>query len=349
MNMPKPDRPRRVTLPAALAALLPLPAVLVAGACQPVDDASEYRNAIPTRETVTMKVPGAQGSGAALMATGDTSVTALALLGQTAEFYQMTRNVSRVVNGGAVLVLGLVREVVRHPPTSVGENQAVWGPWTDALSPNTYRVTVTRTGDNEYAYKFEGKARGAADSAYVIVLSGTHRPTRGPNGVPLERFGEGSFVLDWDAAATLPEHGREAGTASYTYSRRGPALPTTVGAQFRSVNDEDRPGQRVDADYAYGEAPDGSGTLDFTFTPSMVATGPARFSVKSRWQADGAGRADVRATGGEVPAGESATASECWDALFRSTYLTASWSPALGWGQASACVFSDATYSTLLP
>ncbi len=310
--------------------------------CAPKEEGNEYRKALPTTDTVAVKVP--QSSGQAL-----TESTQNALLNETAEFYQMTRDVSRSINGGVVWVLTLIHTVVQHPPTDVTDNSATWGPWTDALSPNTYKVSVTKVSDAEYTYVFQGKAKGSADAAFVTVLSGTHRPTLDAGGGIVERFGQGSLVLDWDAAGTLPEHGKEMGKATINYIRTAPGTQAQVIAKFMQVQDDDHPGRRVDADYQYGENPDGSGTLEFTYTPdpASVTEGPARFTFSSRWLSTGTGRADVKATGGEIPADTEATASECWDTFFKSTYMAASWDTTVGWGDASACAFATASYSDL--
>jgi hypothetical protein len=310
--------------------------------CSPKEDASEYRKALPTTDTVAVKVP--QSSGQALTETSEN-----ALIAETSEFYQLTRDVSRSINGGVVWVLTLIHSVVQYPVTDVADNTATWGPWTDALSPNTYKVMVTKVSDAEYSYVFQGKPKGSADTAFVTVLSGTHRPTLDAGGEIVERFGQGSLLLDWDAAATLPEHGKEIGKANINYARTAPGTTAEVVAKFTQVKDDEHPGRRVDADYQYSENADGSGTLEFTYTPdpASVTDGPARFTFSSRWLSTGTGRADVKATGGEVPADVEATASECWDTFFKSTYMTASWDPAVGWGDASACVFATASYSDL--
>jgi hypothetical protein len=41
--------------------------------------------------------------------------------------------------------------------------------------------------------------------------------------------------------------------------------------------------------------------------------------IRSRWQADGAGRADVTATGGDLGT-SSASFSQCWNTQFRTVY-----------------------------
>jgi hypothetical protein len=331
-----------------LASLIFCGALAGASACQKADadGADEYRNALPGQQAVTVEVPVSKGRAQTV------EQGSQALLGETSEFYKLTRGVSEIVNGGVVWVLTLVREVVRHPPTSLGDNVAVWGPWSGGLEPNAWKVTVTRVDAATYSYKFEGKPKAAPDSAFVTVLSGTHKPTIGPDGHPVEGFGNGTFVLDFDASKMIPDPAKpsdDVGKASITYSRPALGMPVSITATFDSVRDddsEDYPGQLIDVNYSYSSNPGGSGTLEFLFAPVIAERG--RFAVKSRWLASGAGRSDVNARGGEdLPPGETVTANECWNDGFASVYLSASWAPAEGWGDAASCAFADASYATL--
>src|SRR5262245_44412548 len=111
-------------------------AALATTGCRRLDDADEYRGGVPLRETVAVHVPGAADSGGAL--TIDNGVRS-ALVGQKADTYVVTRAVTAIVNGGTWAVLSLVRTIVAFPATTVDRDAqtAVWGPHTDALSPNT--------------------------------------------------------------------------------------------------------------------------------------------------------------------------------------------------------------------
>src|SRR5436190_12578237 len=90
------------------------------GACRPRDkddgtspgtgteaSAAEYRNATPRAEAVKVVVPGDSGGQKLTVETQSQAFTLAA--GQTAEMYLLTRGVNTVFNGGAVLVLGLVK------------------------------------------------------------------------------------------------------------------------------------------------------------------------------------------------------------------------------------------------
>jgi hypothetical protein len=95
----------------------------------------------------------------------------------------------------------------------------------------------------------------------------------------------------------------------------------------------------VVADYAYTEGADGSG--DMTFNVAGDAGGTAKteqITLRSRWLATGAGRADARITGGDLAA-PGALASECWDTFFKRVYYTDNVNFAPTEGVADSCAY----------
>lgn len=310
--------------------------------CRPKEEAeSEFRNAVPRKETVEMTVPAAAGQRQQIEAVEQ------ALKGQTAGFYTITRAVSTTVNGGGAFVLLLVREIVNHPPTKLEADGATWGPWAEALDPIEWMMTVKRVGDNRYEYKFDGRAKNS-QGAFVTVLSGTHTPALDASGLPRERYGAGSFTLDWNKRNLLPMPEKDVGQAHYTYTHNAPGAGVSVDAKFVQVRDDDRPGQLVDVDYKYRSDAIAGGSMEFSTSPKAMMNVGARWSVNSRWLPSGAGRSDVKASGGDVPAGTMATANECWDIHFSSHFLRASWVPLGGWGTEDPdCVIKGAVYSDL--
>jgi RNA polymerase sigma-70 factor (ECF subfamily) len=132
----------------------------------------------------------------------------------------------------------------------------------------------------------------------------------------------------------------EVGKANYSYSRL-PGQTATISAQFRKVKDKDK-GTLVDLDYAYTHHAGGSGTMDFAYdAAAQLNMADGRATVHSRWQANGAGRADAKLTSSALPGG--ATASECWSTVFGSTFFAHSWNPALDYGvEATDCVYVGA-------
>ena len=60
-------------------------------------------------------------------------------------------------------------------------------------------------------------------------------------------------------------------------------------------------------------------------------------ALVSRWTASGAGRADLVAANGSLPAGFMVHATECWDASFGRVYYTEDVDASKTEGDVSAC------------
>ncbi|HET6150622.1 MAG TPA: hypothetical protein VFH68_23990, partial [Polyangia bacterium] len=265
--------------------------------------------------------------------------------------YQTTRNVTVVINGGTLAVLTLVHTIVEFPPTSVSNDSAVWGPHSEPLSRNAWRLTVTRVAPHSFDYVLAAKPKLADDSAFIGILSGHHNTVNGPHGRAIEGLGDGTFTVDWDAAQTLPEHDKIVGKADFTYARASFTDTATIGVAFTGIKDESN-AEIYNANYLYAATPGAGGDFHYAAhrdaLPGPGPTGTAQelFTMHSRWLETGAGRADVQVSGGDSPV-PSPIVNECWDAAFSSTFKNTSYDPAQTWGQESTCVFTSASYSSL--
>lgn len=66
--------------------------------------------------------------------------------------------------------------------------------------------------------------------------------------------------------------------------------------------------------------------------------------LESRWNGDGAGRADIKLSGGDIPAADSpVTAVECWGADFMRSYYSDSINYEPTEGDPTACVYQQPT------
>ena len=329
--------------------ILSVATVLLLAACGGNQKGDEFRKGFPKADDVKVNVPS---KGQALSGEAQSQN---ALLGERSSFYGFTRGITVMCNGATAWVLGLVKAISDNPATTVTATTATWGPHTDPLSPNTYKFTVTKNADNDYSYQLEGKGKNEADSAFKVILSGSHKVAVDGAGTAQENFGNGTFLIDWDKSALLPEHGTEVGTAEFTYSRLSATADTTIDINFHQVMDNET-GKKVDATYKYDATPAAGGSFEFQMAKDLDNGAPLKnkienIAVKSRWLQTGAGRSDVTASGGDLVAFGTQHASECWDENFNSLYLTASWFvPQDAWGSASSCTaFPAAVYSTLSP
>jgi hypothetical protein len=315
-----------------------LAAASLLAACGP--NADEFRAASPSRQGVDIKTP----SNGQALTSSDVGISQQALLGQLAPWYVATLGATRAINGATAWVLGTCEQIVSFDPTTLTDNQAVWGPWTEPLSPDTFKFTVTKNADGTFDYALEGKPKTAADSAYVKIISGHHEPTAAKN------IGKGTFTVDWDAAHTLGGLHTDVGNAVFTYERNA-HLDVTVGVAFHQVWDTDNLPQRIDAAYAFSQIAGGDGSFEFAKLsdwaglPNSQPGNLERFSIKSRWTFSGAGRSDVKGSGGDLA--QDVTLSECWGNSFLEVYYTDSLGFTQTAGQESDCAFSPASYTTI--
>lgn len=310
--------------------LLSLALVAALAGCGGLQNADDFRNASPSRQGIDIKVPA---SGQALESS-DVGQAQWAVLGETAGLYKLTRAVTVTVNAWTAAWLVLCEQIVKNPPTTSTDTQAVWGPGGEPLDPKVYKFTVTKVA-NGYDYVFEAKDKTKGDDAFVKLITGHHEPGAAKNA------GAGKFKIDFDAAQALPDADpKTVGTGEFTYSRNE-KMDVTVAVAFRQVWDNDHPGQKIDLDYAFGQISGGDGSFDFKATNAKAE----HWAVRSRWHQDGSGRSDVKANNADNSV--LGTVSECWGPTFLETYYAESWNAAGALGQESDCKFAAAEYSTL--
>jgi hypothetical protein len=310
----------------------------LAAGCRPKATLDEFQAGVPSAKTVSVEVPTKQ----ALTVEEHQS----ALKGLPADYWVATLGVATVINGGAAFVGLLVGAIIHQQPTSMTGDTAVWVPGSKALEPNNWKLTVTRIGDHQFQWALEGQSKLAPNSPFITVLAGTHTIAVDDKDDPIADAGSGSFTIDWNARQKLPLPGDDVGSATYSYSRL-PGAIATIDAQFKQVKDRDHGGKLIDVDYKYEEHAGGSGTLAFSVdAAAQLGMADGHATVHSRWQPTGAGRADATLTSSTLPTG--ATASECWNTTFQSTFFAHSWAPALDYGtEATDCVFTSAEFSKL--
>ena len=307
-------------------AALALSVLAFAGCVTPAD---EFRNALPGSEDVQIKVPQ-EGGGAA-------GSHELALIGERAVLYQVTRDISRAVNGGTWILLKVLEEIVEYEPTTITESQATWGPYTPTLSPLTWRMTVDKVGDEQYEFSLDAKPKDGDHSTWVAILSGNSHVVAGT------RQSSGVLVAHCDDASAL-DPGEFHCTGLVTANWNVETMPATLTVSFRGWSDGDFYGDPIDADYSYLENADQSGEFSFGATADLDDEGSAAedIVVTSRWDATGAGRGDAFASGGDIPADLEVTVTECWDRSFGRAFYTDAIGLAETEGEGAASAFSEA-------
>ena len=302
--------------------------LLVCAGCGAGPASSEsFLTGLPSRQTLEVTAPTARAPAAL-------SERSASLLGETASLYVLTRQMTVQVNGLVGGALDSLGDIARTPPAAVSTDSAVWGPFSDPLSPVAARLLVTRVGPGAHRFVLELRPRSGQDSEFEPFLKGasTGAAPGGPS--------QGTFALDLDLAHRLdpvgtPAEGRV--VAGWAVMNEGRQVQVHLGGVHVGSNSS------TTADIVSAMRSDGSGALAFDAEANLVG-GPDALEtgkVGSRWNPSGAGRADVEVHGGDAADGGQIT--ECWDASFGRVYARGV-SPDGGVGSEGdpgACAFSE--------
>ncbi|WP_257447544.1 hypothetical protein [Archangium lipolyticum] len=319
-------------------------ASLSLAACGPQIETVSFKDGMPSQEMAKLDVPSKTSQR---IDDGVATVRAQSRGGLSGTWL-VTGGTVLFVNGVTLWTLGSLNFVAGFEPASDDGTTAVWGPHNNDWERTTWKLTAVRTAPNAFKYTLEAKPKGSADSEYAAIITGSHTVAVDDDGKAIKGYGEGRFDIDYDKAARLPFQDSKKGRVSFHYARPNPTAAVTVDVELKEfVNDATVPDT---AAYRYSQVPGGEGSFEFAadsnihwFDLSRVAL--ERWSIKSRWLSTGAGRADVRATGGDLAS--PVTQNECWDTDFRSTFLDGSAPSQVKWGVESRdCAFIGASYST---
>ena len=253
------------------------------------------------------------------------------ILGNSAEYYTLTRRVVTEFNGMAVALVSLVDHVRKYSPTSRNGAERIWGPFADDKHPGwQMRVVMQRLDDPSVpppgfvvSYTFQIRQSGGSFFNFMTgkyASSGNARRGDGSMQLLVNNARDNHYpVDDFNDLAQL----------DLEYHTR--LNPMTVHMVIQNVELANT--RQVVYDYA--ENADGSGQLNFDWMVDAVAAAAGSIDVTftSRWLGSGAGRADAKTAKGLL------VGTDCWGpntvAVFVSRYNQSDS------GNADLCVFSD--------
>jgi hypothetical protein len=317
-------------------------ALALASGCtlEETEDVDQYREAVPSAGAVAVDGPDTTGTSGRNAASGARGTLTDGMTAPApAYWYTFTRDVRDGVNIVTAAILVTVSFVVHTEPSSVSEDEAVWGPFDgDALDPVSWRLTVTRIGDHHYRYVVEGRRKADKGGPFISVLTGTGFDRQSPS------HGDGSFTLDLDNSRRLDpsRHADDRGTVTIEHDlprdigRRVNALPRVITATVDPGTGESLViGSTANTDH--------TGSLGVTAVVDIddVKDGVNEdVSIASRWRETGAGRSDITIAGGSLPADlPVVNATECWGENFARVYYGDSIDFAPTEGDASLCAY----------
>ena len=280
----------------------------------PFEQDARFVDAIPRAAELRLSAP-----------VGQIGVRALAA--EPAELYVFTRTTTLNINRSVFDQLREIDRLLGNPPSERTDDRRVWGPFRHPLDPHESRLVTKRVDDGfEWALGFRPKD---SDDGFDEPIVGSFAPEGGP------RSGHGRVTFDLDASRAFGGAGE--GVVDVEYDKKDGELDLVLTFTGYRPNPS---AARLDTQYAFRRGPDGSGAFEYAFFGDEDAV----VEVRSRWQSDGAGRADARVSGlPDTPL--TIIVSECWGSLFGRVFYTQTLEDGASLGQEDgdpdACVFGE--------
>jgi hypothetical protein len=324
-------------------ALLVAVGVLSAGCDTYSRDDILFRRGVPSAKDLALEPPGAKSDDEAAEGDASASVARQALEACLDDSLRCTsQNIATMLNGltrGLITIIDLVRLL---PPTRRETGRRVWGPHFSEREDRTHRFEMVKNLDANGDFngtltlclhvavgKVEWRLRDPVDctvtedaeSGLTRVLIGVITP--GEEDGNSARTGSGTLVLDANRMAAISGDRSLLGVFDIQYDNTSD--PKTIAMTITDVEDADENPIPDNAAYAFVGYDDGSGRFDFVLKSDLHRPNPfadsllERLDIRARWQADGAGRAEAQATGGDVGANVWSV-TECWDGGLSTTW-----------------------------
>ncbi len=278
-----------------------------------------FINAVPSPESLELSIPEkAQESTAKF-------THKKAKLGETAEYYLVSRKTMKDLNGGVYYILSVIEEIMEMPPTSSSDSERVWqaeGPLM-ALDPTVPRFTVKKKSADEekFSFKLEWRPKDSSDGWQKIwwgeMQADPHEA----------RLGEGKIIIDFDTAYEMDPLVTERGQLNMDFDTRvghGRNIEMRLH-DLESTDDKDNYGP-ASGTYDFFEDEDKNGSFDYEINSNFVVVSDEMetLKIKTSWNSDGSGQSHVEVSGenfGSQSEGlETIEVQECWDNSFLSSY-----------------------------
>jgi hypothetical protein len=265
------------------------------------NDDLEFLNALPAREDLAAKLPGAEASASSREIRSRVDRLELPALGTPSQTYLETRRVSEEFNTALDGLLALLEAIRQLPPTQREPDRRLWGPMSSDQPGQEVRFLMERHAE-QFAYRLQVRRAGAGEEAWWSLIEGTFQAGRGL------RRGAGQVSL---RLAPAKARGLDVGELAYldrldfNYQTHSP--PIQVEALLVPAAGQ----STTEVRHAYRELPGSLGEMGFMLASRDLVRGDAleELHILSRWTRErGVGVVTVR--GGDLPTGVSATQVE---------------------------------------
>jgi len=285
---------------------------------------AQYRAAVPSETQIKASAPTASSA---------------AKVGDPAIYPQGSAEIVLGINGSIGFIVKSLEVVVSVEPTLYNSEtkEFFWGPYKNDDGFGTIAAYIKDAGEGEdfrYHYAIlRGKDNDVAGLTPVIWGGANPDPDTKEHGsgVTLWDF-EANYAFEQannpDAANLKLDRGRFVAVYGKNATDKGDL--TLVFAALRGFVPKDKPDAMPgDLDYLYGGLDDGTTKIDFIDWASafnvhedMTKPLPEDVGVRLAFVNEGQGRAEARASGGDLATGQVADSVECWDNALAQSYLS---------------------------
>ncbi|MHB8877415.1 MAG: cupredoxin domain-containing protein [Myxococcaceae bacterium] len=281
-------------------------ALLLAGGCgRGADD--KYAEATPDFAGLSMEISGAASEGSALVS--DEGAQRQALGGSAIEYLENARTTVGHLNAAVKRAVTPIAELVAANAGKAAPGDVmVYGPKDRGTA--TYKFTIKKLTEIRFGWKLEAKAIGAADTDYRIVAAGALTKGQQPHR------GRGSIGVDLTALKAIDTTVKAEGRLFCGFAHVGDTK--TLVYLGKGFTTDPATMQPTDGAFVGHRLMPSKATAVRLVSLTNLADSPtvAKELVRTRVRfiPGVGGRADILATGGDVPAGKAYWGSACWDA-----------------------------------
>ncbi len=225
-------------------------------------------------------------------------------VGDTAEYYLFTAQVTRDVNGLIGDVLDAVEHISGFDPTwsDDEDNTAVWGPWEDNGVDGMMAIHYDEAADT-YEWSLNFKETGADEEAWETIFAGNVYEGA------TDETGAGALAINFDALSAIDDEEVDVTGVFYVeYDVTEEGTDATAGWDSFSEDGS----EVTDIAYFYSQEHGEGGMMDLVYWADITGNDVQEAHiVRSRWHKEGDGRSDVYVTDGDFGA-LVYNATECW-------------------------------------
>jgi hypothetical protein len=286
-----------------------LAAALATAGCQQASDdpAVQYRNALPTSETLTITAPDTSAGSPAALTKGlvGTAITATGKSDYASASYAFAFG----VNTGVAGMLWLIHSITWWPATSCDDDSCTWGPGSGEGDLNMFKLEVTKTGER-FDYVLSAAPKSTGGTAFLPIVQGF------ANRGAFAHRGDGQFSVKFDNDALLDHPNypfaweqKDFGTLDVRYDTHGELRNEVVwrnarNADVAAADPSDPP--RIDVYFDFD-----ANARDLLIAFRTLDAQAKQMTLHTQWQSSGEGRADAWYTDAVV-APATYTETECW-------------------------------------